>query len=195
MNHRPLHVLGLLVLVALPAAAQVPPEKAVSTLTVSDGLEVALWASEPLFVNPTCFDIDHKGRVWVCESVNYRCKLGNRPLRREEGDRIVVLEDAKGNGVADTATVFYQSPDVLAPLPPPPARAPPAPPGRPRAPASPSATPPTPPPARKRPAPKRPTPPQRSCSAPKRAPTPTPAPPPPSPAPTTASISPSATRG
>src|SRR5262249_58143385 len=116
MNHRPLHVLGLLVLVALPAAAQVPPEKAVSTLTVSDGLEVALWASEPLFVNPTCFDVDHKGRVWVCESVNYRNKLHGRKLTRPEGDRIVILEDSKGTGRADKATTFYQAPELLAPL-------------------------------------------------------------------------------
>ena len=53
--------------------AQVPPEKANATFTVSDPeLEWSLWASEPLFCNPTCMDIDHIGRVWVCESVNYR---------------------------------------------------------------------------------------------------------------------------
>src|SRR5438552_2012595 len=47
--------------------AQVPPEKALATFTVTDPeLELSLWASEPLFVNPTCFDIDHKNRVWVC---------------------------------------------------------------------------------------------------------------------------------
>src|SRR5690349_21962534 len=37
-----------------PAApAQVPPEKALSTFQVADGLELSLWASEPLFCNPT----------------------------------------------------------------------------------------------------------------------------------------------
>ena len=75
--------LGLLAfLLCAPALnAQVPPEKAVSTFKVSDGLEIKLWASEPLFVNPTCMDIDHKGRVWVCESVNYRDTLHRRPLK------------------------------------------------------------------------------------------------------------------
>jgi putative membrane-bound dehydrogenase-like protein len=62
-------------------------------------------------------DIDHKGRVWVCESVNYRNKLrGLKKLTRPEGDRIVILEDTKGAGVADKATTFYQHPDLLAPL-------------------------------------------------------------------------------
>jgi putative membrane-bound dehydrogenase-like protein len=97
--------------------AQVPPEKAGATFTVADGLEFKLWASEPLFVNPTCMDIDHKGRVWVCESVNYRNKLHHRKtLNRPEGDRIVILEDTKGTGKADKATTFYQSPEMLAPL-------------------------------------------------------------------------------
>ncbi len=105
-----------LLALALPAAAQVPPEKAVSTFKVSDGLEIALWASEPLFVNPTCFDIDHKGRLWVCESVNYRSHLRRQPLKNPAGDRIVILEDSTGAGKADKATVFYQAPELLAPL-------------------------------------------------------------------------------
>src|SRR2546421_8017099 len=102
--------------IPLAAFAQVPPERALSTFTVSEGLELSLFASEPLFVNPTCIDIDHKGRVWVCESVNYRDTLHNRPLKRPQGDRIVILEDAKGSGKADKVTTFYQSPELLAPL-------------------------------------------------------------------------------
>lgn len=101
---------------AATAAAQVPPEKAIATFTASPGLEVSLWASEPLCVNPTCCDVDHKGRVWMPESINYRNRLRNQPLRRPEGDRIIVLEDSQGTGKADKATVFYQSPDILAPL-------------------------------------------------------------------------------
>jgi putative membrane-bound dehydrogenase-like protein len=108
-------VLGLLVPVA--ARAQVAPDKAISTFKVADGLEMSLWASEPLFVNPTCMDIDHKGRVWVCEAVNYRNKLhGKKTFNRPEGDRIVILEDSKGTGRADKAITFYQSPDLMAPL-------------------------------------------------------------------------------
>src|SRR5713226_7973373 len=107
---------ALLLLLPVAAPAQVPPEKVESTFTVVDGLEFKLWASEPLFVNPTCIDIDHKGRVWVCESVNYRCTLHKKPLNRKEGDRIVILEDTKGEGKADKAITFYQSPELLAPM-------------------------------------------------------------------------------
>lgn len=107
----------LLSLLALPLAAQPPRDKAKFGFKVSEGLEFKLWASEPLFVNPTCMDVDHKGRVWVCESVNYRNRLrGFKKLTRPEGDRIVILEDEKGDGKATKATTFYQHPSIMAPL-------------------------------------------------------------------------------
>src|SRR5262245_18856757 len=102
-------VLGLFLVPGLTAHAQLPPEKALQSFTVADGLGISLFAAGPLFVNPTCMDIDHKGRVWVCESVNYRHKLHRRPPTRPEGDRIVILEDTDGDGKADKATTFYQA--------------------------------------------------------------------------------------
>jgi putative membrane-bound dehydrogenase-like protein len=116
MKRLPFLLLPILFVLASTADAQVAPEKAEATFKVVDGLEYKLWASEPLFVNPTCMDIDHKGRVWVCESVNYRTSLHGKPLNRKEGDRIVILEDTKGEGKADKATTFYQAPEMLAPL-------------------------------------------------------------------------------
>jgi putative membrane-bound dehydrogenase-like protein len=107
-------LLGLLAVPTTPA--QVESDKALATFKVSPGLEVQLWASEPAFVNPTCMDIDPKGRVWVVESVNYRCELRKKPLRDPRGDRILILEDTRGSGKADKVTVFYQAPDILAPL-------------------------------------------------------------------------------
>ncbi len=92
-------LLALLLSVPHQSQAQVPSEKALATFTVHDPeLELSLWASEPLFANPTCIDIDHRGRVWVCESVNYRHKLHHRPPNRPEGDRIVILEDSNAFG-------------------------------------------------------------------------------------------------
>src|SRR5438270_10321856 len=116
MIRRPLLPFLCLLCACTAAPAQVPPDKALSTFTTSPGLEMQLWASEPLFVNPTCMDIDHLGRVWVCESVNYRHKLRKMPPKRPEGDRILILEDSKGTGKADTVKVFYQAPEILAPL-------------------------------------------------------------------------------
>ena len=93
--------LAPLLLVPAVARAQVAPDKALSTFTVNaEGLELSLWASEEVggFCNPTCIDVDHKGRVWVCESVNYRHTLHHQPPRRPEGDRILILEDTQGRG-------------------------------------------------------------------------------------------------
>ncbi|MFT3881541.1 MAG: HEAT repeat domain-containing protein [Gemmatales bacterium] len=103
-------------LISANLLAQLPPDKALSSFTVAEGLKLELFAAEPMFSNPTCMDIDDKGRVWVCESVNYRTTLRKQPVNRKEGDRIVILTDTKGVGKADKVTTFYQAPDFLAPL-------------------------------------------------------------------------------
>ena len=83
---------------------------------VAEGLEMTLWAAEPLLVNPTNFDIDERGRIWLIESVNYRSDLKRKPKNDPAGDRIVILEDTDGDGRADTRKIFDQRPDMLAPL-------------------------------------------------------------------------------
>jgi putative membrane-bound dehydrogenase-like protein len=102
--------------VAAPAFAQVPADKALATMRPGDGLQVELFAAEPLLVNPTSIDVDHKGRVWVAEAVNYRRVNFKRPILREAGDRIVVLTDTDGDGKADTSQVFFQGKELIAPL-------------------------------------------------------------------------------
>ncbi|MFC5049356.1 PVC-type heme-binding CxxCH protein [Rubritalea spongiae] len=77
-----------------------------------ENLEVTLWAQSPMLFNPTNMDIDHKGRIWVAEGVNYRRESG----RRKEGDRIVVLEDTTGDGKADKSHTFVQDTDLESPL-------------------------------------------------------------------------------
>ncbi|MCO6457307.1 MAG: DUF1080 domain-containing protein [Pirellulaceae bacterium] len=83
-------------------------DDAVSGLDVAEGLEATLFASEPSITSLTNLDIDARGRIWVCEVVNYRRNNGQRP----EGDRILILEDTDGDGVADKTKVFYQGHDV-----------------------------------------------------------------------------------
>ncbi len=79
-------------------------------MTVADGLEVTLFASEPMMVNPCDLDVDARGRVWITEGANYR-KWANPPVR-PEGDRILIMEDTDGDGAADKSTVFYQGTDI-----------------------------------------------------------------------------------
>ncbi|VTR96114.1 membrane-bound dehydrogenase domain protein : Uncharacterized protein OS=Planctomyces maris DSM 8797 GN=PM8797T_07447 PE=4 SV=1: GSDH: Cytochrom_C [Gemmata massiliana] len=97
-------------------AGPLPPEKALAALKVADGFQVELFAAEPMLINPTSIDVDHKGRVWVAEAVNYRRKNFGRPIIRKEGDRIVVLVDAKGEGKATEAKTFYQGEELYGPL-------------------------------------------------------------------------------
>jgi putative membrane-bound dehydrogenase-like protein len=113
---------ALLLLSASLATAQpkkggpLSPAEALAALKVADGFQVELFAAEPMLINPTTIDVDHKGRVWVAEAVNYRRKGFGRPIIRKEGDRIQVLVDEKGEGKASKAITFYQGEDLYGPL-------------------------------------------------------------------------------
>ncbi|MEO2011494.1 MAG: PVC-type heme-binding CxxCH protein [Pirellulaceae bacterium] len=84
------------------------PESALAGLDVADGLEATLFAAEPDLLSLTNLDIDHRGRIWVCEVVNYRRNNG----KRKAGDRILILEDTDQDGIADTFKVYYQGRDI-----------------------------------------------------------------------------------
>ena len=87
------------------------PSTAVGNLDVHPEVKATLFAAEPLLLSPSNIDIDAKGRIWVCEIVNYRRHRGKRP----EGDRILILEDEDGDGCADKRKVFYQGSDIDSP--------------------------------------------------------------------------------
>ena len=87
-------------------------------LYLPEDLEATLWATSPQFFNPTNMDVDEKGRIWVTEALNYRLfnnkseKFKNDSL----GDRVVILEDKDGDGIAESSKVFVQDKDLTAPL-------------------------------------------------------------------------------
>ena len=126
MPTRPFRCLALTLSIAVsvfaqePAAerpvepeAPPPPELVpVEGFVVPDGFEITVWAQAPQLRNPTNMDVDYKGRIWVTEGVNYR----SHEKREEKGDRVVVLEDTDGDGIADSSHVFIQEPDLVAPL-------------------------------------------------------------------------------
>jgi putative membrane-bound dehydrogenase-like protein len=88
---------------------------ALNLFQIPEGMELTVWARSPMLANPTNFDIDAQGRIWITEGVNYRLhNLG--PKRRPEGDRVVVLSDTKGEGHADTVQTFVQDPNWTSPL-------------------------------------------------------------------------------
>ena len=98
-------------LLATVASAQKSPQGTVDSFKVAAGLEATVWASEPDMVNPTDIDIDERGRIWVCEGANYRAFK-----TRDEGDRIMILEDTHHTGKCDSYKVFVQDKRLESPL-------------------------------------------------------------------------------
>ena len=84
-------------------------ESELGKFEVAEGFEINLFASDPLLAKPIQINFDAKGRLWVASSVTY-------PQIKPDGkseDRIVVVEDLDGNGVADRSTLFAD--DLLIP--------------------------------------------------------------------------------
>ncbi len=80
------------------------PAVQLATFKTAPGLEVNLFASEPMIHKPIQMAWDEKGRLWVASSAIYpHIKPG-----QTETDKILVLEDTDGDGKADKSTVFYE---------------------------------------------------------------------------------------
>jgi glucose/arabinose dehydrogenase/HEAT repeat protein len=78
------------------------PEIERKTFKIADGFEVNLFASEPMIAKPIQMNWDPQGRLWVASSSQYpQIKPGEAPA-----DKVIVLEDANNDGVADKSTVF-----------------------------------------------------------------------------------------
>jgi putative membrane-bound dehydrogenase-like protein len=120
--------LALIPLAALPAPAQkehgfdnrkpsgqpyLKPEESLKRMKVADGFEVGLFAAEPMVVNPIAMTVDERGRVWVIECFEFPKRTPKGKMPR---DRIVILEDTDGDGVADKRTVFAEGKDFPVPF-------------------------------------------------------------------------------
>lgn len=91
----------------------IPIDKAALTAPSADqfilpeGYEINLFASEVDFSisNPVKITFDPQGRLWVADMASYPQYLpGAQP-----NDKIVVLEDSNGDGIADKETIFADS--------------------------------------------------------------------------------------
>jgi putative heme-binding domain-containing protein len=105
---RCLSILALLALTSTLFAqrnAKIPdpdPEIERKTFILPEGFEVSLWAADPLLAKPIQMNFDSKSRLWVASSEVYpQIKPGQKA-----DDKILILEDTKGTGVADKTTIF-----------------------------------------------------------------------------------------
>src|SRR4051812_26321025 len=82
------------------------PQDSMRRIIVPEGFHLELFAAEPdVAGKPICMTWDERGRLWVCETVDYPNEL----QRRNEGrDRIRICEDTDGDGRADKFTVFAE---------------------------------------------------------------------------------------
>ncbi|MEO5803589.1 MAG: PVC-type heme-binding CxxCH protein [Verrucomicrobiota bacterium] len=78
------------------------PELERKSFQVADGFEVNLFAADPLINKPIQMAFDERGRLFVATTTLYpQIKPGEKAT-----DKIIVLEDADGDGRADKTTVF-----------------------------------------------------------------------------------------
>jgi putative membrane-bound dehydrogenase-like protein len=101
------------------------PAEAAAHMTSAAGLKVRLFASEPRIRQPVAIEFDDRGRLWVIQYLQYPNPAGLKrvtvdrysrttydrlpepPPRGPKGaDRITILEDTDGDGLADSSKDF-----------------------------------------------------------------------------------------
>ncbi len=79
-----------------------PQPQPLPEFQMAPGFEATLWAENPLLAKPIQMNFDAKGRLWVASSAVYpQIEPG-----KEADDKILILEDTDGRGVANKSTVF-----------------------------------------------------------------------------------------
>ncbi len=78
------------------------PQEAARNMEVPEGFHVDLIASEPDIVQPIAMCFDARGRIWALEGKTYP----QRSVGEKGDDRILIFEDADGDGSFETRKVF-----------------------------------------------------------------------------------------
>ncbi len=78
------------------------PELERETFILPEGFEVNLFAADPQIAKPIQMNFDPQGRLWIVSSHTYPQILPGD----KANDRVLILEDADGDGVSDSTTVF-----------------------------------------------------------------------------------------
>jgi putative membrane-bound dehydrogenase-like protein len=83
----------------------IAPAESMAHMVVPRGFEVRLFAAEPLIGKPVAMAWDHRGRLWIAETVDYP---NDKQPEGQGRDRIRIVEDTDGDGMADKTTVFAE---------------------------------------------------------------------------------------
>jgi glucose/arabinose dehydrogenase len=78
------------------------PDAQIASFQLPPGLEINLFAAEPLVKKPIQIAWDAQGRLWVASSAIYPQVKPGQPST----DQILILEDTDRDGKADKSTVF-----------------------------------------------------------------------------------------
>lgn len=78
------------------------PVQQEAAFNLPEGMEINLFASDPMIAKPVHMNWDSEGKLWLVSSSMYPHIIPGA----EENDRVLVLEDSDGDGVADKSTVF-----------------------------------------------------------------------------------------
>lgn len=82
------------------------PQAAVEQMTLQDGFQASVYASEPMITQPMAFCWDDRGRMWVAENRDYENRRTG--FANDGTSRILILEDTDGDGAADSQKVFLE---------------------------------------------------------------------------------------
>ncbi len=92
--------------------AGLPPEEAAKMMVLPAGFQATLVAGEPEVKQPIAMALDDRGRLWIAEAYTY-------PMRAPEGkgkDRILIFEDADGDGRFESRKVFVEGLNLVSGL-------------------------------------------------------------------------------
>ena len=87
------------------------PQEALAALKMPEGFSATLFAAEPDVQNPIGLSWDTKGRMWVAENYTYAERQKRFDLSLK--DRVIILEDADWDGVAESRKVFTDQVQML----------------------------------------------------------------------------------
>ena len=82
-----------------------PAEESIKHFITPVGFAVELFAADPEIGKPLSMNWDERGRLWLCETLDYPNELQEPTKGR---DRIRICEDTNGDGKADKFTIFAE---------------------------------------------------------------------------------------